>query len=143
MAIRRQPRHPAGVQTWSNLTTESLRRCSLVSSSRAPTQPFCPMSNTMTTDTSKTQRSTVTRIMALVMVSLVVAGLTNACVGGSEGDRCNPAQTDHSECGGGLTCQQPATCAENYCCPTPASGSSNGYCNGTLCPAAPASDAGL
>jgi len=96
----------------------------------------------MTTEPSKSKRSIFARIMAFTIIGIVVASATNGCVGGNEGDRCNPSQTDHSECTGGLTCQQPSTCAENYCCPTPASGSSNGYCNGTLCPAAPASDAG-
>jgi hypothetical protein len=61
------------------------------------------------------------------------------CDQGKEGDRCNP-DLSHDECNSGLTCQQPATCAENYCCPTPASSSSNPYCNGQGCP--PAADAG-
>jgi hypothetical protein len=55
------------------------------------------------------------------------------CDQGKEGDRCNP-DLSHNECNSGLTCQQPSTCAENYCCPTPASGSSNAYCNGAGCP---------
>ena len=71
--------------------------------------------------------------MAAVMA---VAG----CDQGKEGDRCNP-DLSHDECNSGLTCQQPSTCAENYCCPTPASSSSNPYCNGEGCP--PALDAAL
>jgi hypothetical protein len=61
------------------------------------------------------------------------------CDQGKEGDRCNP-DLSHDECNSGLTCQQPSTCAENYCCPTPASSSSNPYCNGQGCPQA--ADAG-
>ncbi len=94
----------------------------------------------MTTETSKSQKSIFARIMAFAIIGIVIASVTNGCVGGGEGDRCNPDQVDHPECNGGLTCQQPSTCVENYCCPTPASSSSNGYCNGTLCP--PAADAG-
>ena len=66
-----------------------------------------------------------------VIITLVVAAF--ACDGGSEGDRCNP-DLSHNDCNGALTCQQPATCVENYCCPTPASASTNPFCNGTACP---------
>jgi hypothetical protein len=75
--------------------------------------------------------------MYTIALGVIVAGLVvlgNGCVGGSEGDRCNPLLS-HDECGGTtLTCQQPSTCVESYCCPNPASSSSNPYCNGTLCP---------
>jgi hypothetical protein len=94
----------------------------------------------MKSEVSNSRRSIFARVMALAVFGVAIASATNGCVGGSEGDRCNPSQTDHPECGSGLTCQMPSTCVENYCCPTPASKSSNGYCNGTLCPAA--SDAG-
>ncbi len=70
-----------------------------------------------------------------VIITLVVAAF--ACDGGSEGDRCNP-DLSHNDCSGALTCQQPATCVENYCCPTPASASTNPFCNGSACPPADA-----
>jgi hypothetical protein len=74
-----------------------------------------------------------------VFSALIAAGVVAAvgCEGGAEGDRCNPALS-HNDCNGGLTCQQPATCAESYCCPTPASASSNPFCNGSSCPPAEA-----
>ena len=64
----------------------------------------------------------------------------SACNQGSEGDRCNPALIDpttssnHDECGSGLSCQQPATCAESYCCPQDPSTSTDPRCNGSACP---------
>ena len=75
--------------------------------------------------------------MIVVAVLLVAAGMValgNGCDGGREGERCNPFLS-HNECGDGLSCQQPGTCAENYCCPTPATSSANPSCNGTGCPA--------
>jgi hypothetical protein len=83
------------------------------------------------------------RSMFLVFVAVGLAGvvvLGNGCDGGREGERCNPFSS-HDECNAGLSCQQPSTCAENYCCPSPASGSSNPYCNGAACPPG-AADAG-
>jgi len=79
-------------------------------------------------------------LSALGMAAMIAA---TGCDQGKEGDRCNP-DLSHDECNSGLTCQQPSTCAENYCCPTPASGSDNAYCNGAGCPAATSSgdDAG-
>jgi hypothetical protein len=71
----------------------------------------------------------------LSALGLVAVMAATGCDQGKEGDRCNP-DLSHDECNSGLTCQQPATCAENYCCPTPASSSSNPYCNGAGCPAA-------
>jgi hypothetical protein len=68
-------------------------------------------------------------------LGFAAVGAMTACDQGKEGDRCNP-DLSHDECNSGLTCQQPATCAENYCCPTPASSSSNPYCNGAGCPPA-------
>ena len=71
-----------------------------------------------------------------VLLAVLTAGfLAVGCHQGSEGDRCNPAlPANESDCNSGLTCQMPSTCAENYCCPTPASSSTNGFCNGMLCP---------
>ncbi|HEX3902721.1 MAG TPA: hypothetical protein VH853_07705 [Polyangia bacterium] len=68
--------------------------------------------------------------MALV-VSLLAAG----CNQGAEGSSCStPADGGaHDECNSGLTCQRPAKCTNYYCCPTPASMSSNSNCNGTAC----------
>jgi hypothetical protein len=72
-------------------------------------------------------------------LSLGIAILTlgAGCDGGREGERCNPFLS-HNDCNDGLTCQQPATCAENYCCPANASSSTNPFCNGAACPAAEA-----
>jgi hypothetical protein len=87
---------------------------------------------------------TVTRKFVIVNVLLAFLSLGLFSVGcheAAEGDRCNPDLVPlSSDCNSGLTCQMPSTCAEAYCCPTPASSSSNGYCNGMLCPPAP--DAG-
>ena len=70
-------------------------------------------------------------LLAVLTAGLLVVG----CHQGAEGDRCNPdLPANESDCNSGLTCQMPSTCAENYCCPTPASSSTNGYCNGMLCP---------
>lgn len=73
------------------------------------------------------------KLSLAVFVPLAFLVVTNGCDGGREGERCNP-DLSHDECDDGLTCQQPSTCVENYCCPTPASGSSNPYCNGKGCP---------
>lgn len=72
-------------------------------------------------------------LFCFLVVALGLVAVANGCDGGNEGDRCNPLGS-HDECGSGLSCQQPATCAENYCCPDPASRSSNPYCNGAGCP---------
>jgi hypothetical protein len=86
----------------------------------------------------------VTRKFIVVNVLLAFLGFGLFAVGcheAAEGDRCNPDLVPmSSDCNSGLTCQMPSTCVENYCCPTPASSSTNGYCNGTLCPPPP--DAG-
>ena len=66
--------------------------------------------------------------------ALVLFG--NGCDGGREGDRCNP-NLSHNDCNDGLSCVQPSTCVENYCCPTNGS-SSDPYCNGSACPPADA-----
>ena len=67
----------------------------------------------------------------LLFAMLALTGL--GCDGGREGDRCNPLLS-HSDCNDGLSCQQPATCAESYCCPASSSSSSNPFCNGQGCP---------
>lgn len=74
-------------------------------------------------------------LLALVGVFFIFMGM--ACNEGREGDRCNPvsAANGEDECGSGLSCQMPSTCVENYCCPKDPSTSTNGYCNGMLCPA--------
>jgi len=74
---------------------------------------------------------------------VVIAAFIVGCDGGREGERCNP-NLSHDECSEGLSCQRPATCAENYCCPTPYASSANPFCNGVGCPAAgnAAADAG-
>ena len=84
---------------------------------------------------------------SLTFTSLAFLGVLafgNGCDGGREGERCNP-NLSHNECDDGLTCVQPATCVESYCCPANASASTNPYCNGAGCPApdaAPTPDAG-
>lgn len=70
-------------------------------------------------------------LLLLVSLALFAVG----CHQGAEGDRCNPILIpSQSDCNSGLTCQVPSTCVEAYCCPMNLSSSSNGYCNGTLCP---------
>ena len=78
----------------------------------------------------------ITVSVLVALSALVVA----ACDSGGEGDRCNP-DLSHDECGDGLSCQQPGTCVESYCCPSDLATSSNPYCNGQACPAA-STDAG-
>jgi len=95
----------------------------------------------MTSNSQKNRKSSFTRIISCAFAVVLLAGGIGACDGGKEGDRCNPLQTDHNECGAGLSCQMPSSCVENYCCPTPASKSSDPYCNGSSC--TPASDAGV
>src|ERR1700733_3860470 len=82
------------------------------------------------------------RSWAVIALLLALAPLANGCDGGREGERCNP-DLSHNDCDDGLTCQQPSTCAENYCCPADPTKSSNPYCNGAGCPAPDAAaDAG-
>ncbi len=85
------------------------------------------------------------RFVLLVLATASVTALT-ACDEGNEGDRCNP-DLSHDECNSGLVCSgpgtsQPLACVENYCCPTPASDSTNPYCNGKGCPAPADEDSG-
>ena len=77
------------------------------------------------------------RLVVLACVAAALALL--ACKGGEEGDRCNP-KLSHDECNTGLSCQQPGTCVESYCCPANLSSSTNPFCHGDLCP--PPLDAG-
>lgn len=67
---------------------------------------------------------------AFAVVSVVVS---LGCEQQSEGDRCNPnLAAGENDCNGGLKCQQPPLCPENYCCPVAADGglgaSDNGFC---------------
>ncbi len=71
--------------------------------------------------------------MALAVPLIALALASSGCDGGHEGDRCNP-DLSHNDCNDGLTCVTPSTCVENYCCPTPASASTNPFCNGAACP---------
>jgi hypothetical protein len=73
-------------------------------------------------------------LMSIALLGVLAVG--NGCDGGREGERCNP-NVSHNECDDGLTCVQPATCVENYCCP--AGPSANPYCNGAACPTPDAS----
>ncbi len=74
-------------------------------------------------------------LMNVLLFLLSLALFAVGCHEGSEGDRCNPSlPPDQSECNSGLTCTVPSTCVAAYCCPAQASSSSNGHCNGTLCP---------
>jgi hypothetical protein len=66
---------------------------------------------------------TLIGVFALAAGSAIVA---TGCDTGNEGQRCNPSLS-HDECGGGLSCQQPTDCPENYCCPTSGT-STNPYC---------------
>jgi hypothetical protein len=83
---------------------------------------------------SDKSRSLYVYTVGLAVVGSLLLAMAGGCVGGNEGDRCNP-DLSHNDCNAGLTCQQPSTCVENYCCPDDPSTSTNPYCNGTLCPA--------
>jgi hypothetical protein len=74
------------------------------------------------------------RVLLLASTIAGISIIANGCDGGGEGDRCNP-NLSHNDCGEGLTCMQPATCVESYCCPSDPSTSSNPFCNGQACPA--------
>ena len=60
------------------------------------------------------------------LLAIFAALALAACEQGREGDRCNP-DLSHDECNAGLSCQQPANCPENYCCPVDGE-SSNPFC---------------
>jgi hypothetical protein len=65
-------------------------------------------------------------VASVVLAGLLAIGASGGCNVGQEGERCNP-KLSHDECGSGLSCQEPADCPENYCCPTTGT-SSNPYC---------------
>ena len=72
-------------------------------------------------------------------LSVVAFAIVTSCQqGGHEGDRCNPLLA-HDECNGALSCQQPASCAESYCCPANLAASTSSYCRSDpdACPAPP------
>jgi len=104
-------------------------------------------------ESSVNRKSLFSRIV-LVGVATGFLALSFGCKGGSEGDRCNPNLIstaspvyNEDECNTGLSCQTPSApaCPEAYCCPTPASSSSNPNCNGSACAAlssSPSPDAG-
>ena len=77
-------------------------------------------------------------IGSFILTAALVFLVGNGCDGGREGERCNP-NLSHNDCDDGLTCGQPSTCVESYCCPTTGT-SNNPFCNGAACP--PAADAG-
>ena len=89
---------------------------------------------------SRRRQSRVARVAACFVVVAGLLTLGSGCDGGREGERCNPLLS-HDECGGGLSCQQPSTCAESYCCPRMSTSSDSPYCNGTGCPAPDAGEA--
>ena len=85
------------------------------------------------------------RLASAFFALLSLCTLAVGCHTGAEGERCNPLLVPlNSDCNSGLTCQMPSTCAENYCCPSDPSMSTNGYCNGQWCPSVDAgsTDAG-
>jgi hypothetical protein len=96
----------------------------------------------MNTNITPKKRSISFRVVALAGIVLGTVLFGTACHEGAEGDRCNPvaAANGEDECNSGLTCQSPFTCVESYCCPANLSSSTNPFCNGMMCPAAP--DAG-
>jgi hypothetical protein len=72
----------------------------------------------------------------MVTLTLGLFAVGTGCVGGGDGDRCNPLLS-HDECNDGLTCVQPSTCVESYCCPSDPSKSTSPFCRGDpgACPA--------
>jgi len=93
----------------------------------------------MKTASTETRVALFARAPLLLAIASALVVLLNGCDGGREGERCNPALS-HNDCDDGLTCQQPSTCAENYCCPVDPSKSFNPYCNGAACPTVDAGD---
>lgn len=71
--------------------------------------------------------------LAAVVAAALLAATTHGCNQGAEGNRCNPnligtsPMYDEDECGSGLSCTQPSSCPESYCCPTTGP-SANPYC---------------
>ncbi len=72
-----------------------------------------------------------TTLVTAGLAALLLAG----CGRGPEGSVCEQTGDGGAanECASGLTCQMPSGCSVSYCCPTPASRSSNGNCNGSAC----------
>jgi hypothetical protein len=62
-----------------------------------------------------------------VVVAAFVAIVAACLQGGHEGDRCNP-DLSHDECNDGLSCQQPKSCDESYCCPANLAASKSSSC---------------
>jgi hypothetical protein len=87
----------------------------------------------MNASTTKRIHEPARGLAALALVLAAILGCLTGCDGGREGDRCNP-DLSHNDCNDGLTCVQPSTCVENYCCPADPMTSTNNYCNGRSCP---------
>ncbi len=96
--------------------------------------------NASSVDRRAVRTRAVGYVSALLVASAGMLAAGEGCDGGREGERCNPSLS-HNDCDNGLTCQQPGTCAENYCCPDPPVSSSSPFCRG-LPPFCPAPDAG-
>ena len=70
----------------------------------------------------------------LTIVLLLTGPLAGCSQSGNEGSPCTaPDGGGANECQTSLTCQRPSRCTTYYCCPTPASLSSNANCNGSAC----------
>ncbi len=63
----------------------------------------------------------------VVALGAVLTIAATGCDQGGEGARC-VASLSHSDCNDGLTCTQPPSCPETYCCPATVTGTTNAYC---------------
>ena len=90
---------------------------------------------TITTRTTHAHRRSRLGGIATFLVAAVVACAMAGCNQGGDGQMCHLAGDagTQSSCSAGLTCQTPRGCVDSYCCPTPASMSTNANCNGTAC----------
>jgi hypothetical protein len=69
----------------------------------------------------------------LRLAAILFAGLLAGCNQGGEGRPCQSSVDASDPCTEGLTCQMTRGCVGSYCCPTPASMSSDPHCNGMAC----------
>jgi hypothetical protein len=89
----------------------------------------------MTTRTTPAARRSDLGRAARFLLAAGVAWVLGGCNQGGEGQMCHSLGDagDQSQCNQGLSCQTPRGCTASYCCPTPASLSTNANCNGTSC----------
>jgi hypothetical protein len=89
--------------------------------------------DTMGASVQTLRPTTMARRMLAIL--LILTSLAVGCSqGGNEGSPCTaPDGGGSDECESSLSCQRPSRCTAYYCCPIPASLSSNANCNGSAC----------